>query len=176
MKFKFQNIEDENDIWPTEDNDEANLEDHFDEKYKIRYSRLRSQFSSLPVEQPEDQWSLVTLNISTSGHQTICVSQKKQDGIDFFKDCIVIVLKYYHDSGHIDYIKGKTGKNQKDTYITCGNLQKGTYLVFVEIRTRTLQQEMFQIENEFAVSCYGAGQTKIFIDETHNFKYDQIIS
>lgn len=46
----------------------------------------------------------------------------------------------YNKNGQskLDYIKGITGKNQKDTYITCGNLKKGTYLVFVEIKTRTI--------------------------------------
>jgi hypothetical protein len=51
-----------------------------------------------------------------------------------YSNCRIIVVKL-KDKGNIHgeyhYIKGKQGRKIRDTYVNCGNLSKGEYLIFV---------------------------------------------
>lgn len=70
----------------------------------------------------------------------------------------MVIKQHKNGDSNIEFIKGKQSHNLRDTYVTCGNITSGRYLVYVE----------WEEQNEFSLICYGNGITS-FTNLTSNY-------
>ena len=66
-------------------------------------------------------------------------------------------MRYETNEETFEHINGTIIQDRNDRFITCGNLQKGTYLIYIE----NLDKSKSFKGHELTISCYGAGITEI---------------
>jgi len=118
------------------------------------------------------------MTIDTAGNHTISVSQKDQRCVPLeakydYTNCKIVVIKLeVPAAAHLDcgceYIGGSKGFMDRDAYIELKDIEKGSYLVCVEMELHT-NENYEQYGKEICCTSYGPGNTNIVRDEKNKF-------
>jgi hypothetical protein len=173
---------DNSDLW-TDDikqqcgyNDDAGLfwmayEDvcHYFSRIQICHINDDYHYSFMKATQNRGAYSLMRLVVSNSGEHTISISQTDERCFNRhteydYSNCRVLISKIEKDGDSIadldlKYIKA-TAAQDRETHIHIENLEKGEYLVFIEMDWNEKTEDP-----EFCVTCYGASRTFFLRDE-----------
>ena len=122
---------------------------------------------------------MLRLVVSGSGEHIISVSQtdercfSRHSNYDY-SNCRIIVLKVEKDANTLEelevkYIKGVQGWD-RESHAEIQNLEKGEYLVFVEMDWNENTED-----HEFCVTCYGSSRTFFLRDEKTLFDKQDLL-
>lgn len=110
------------------------------------------------------------------GLQTFAVSQKSERCYPAattveYSSCRVILVK---DVGNkLEWVQGTTGNQERDTYLECGVLDKGTYFIFVQVDWYKLETP--DPDSQFlAVNSYGAAPVNFGPDKASRIADDKL--
>lgn len=89
----------------------------------------------LPIT--EDEAIMTKIEVHESGPYTIGLSQKdsrcfKETSNYNYGSCRVLIA-HKQQHGEVRYLKGTRGYGERDVYIECEHLEKGTYFVMIQM-------------------------------------------
>ena len=99
------------------------------------------KYSSFKKHDDDERgFSCFKVDIGTAGDYTFCASQKNKTDIkknanykySSVRIIVVRVLNGTDIEGGVEWVNGTFEHFEKDSYLECDNLKKGTYMVFVE--------------------------------------------
>ena len=98
-----------------------------------------NKFSSHRANYQQSGYYFFKIDVTTKGEQTFAISQKDErcyprDTKHEYSNCRMILVKPTNGkdlSQGLEFIKGTKGLQERDTYLECGELNKGIYFLFV---------------------------------------------
>lgn len=111
-----------------------------------------------------------------NGLQTFAVSQKsercypKATTVEYSCSRVILVK----DVGNkLEWVQGTTGNQERDTYLECGVLEKGTYFIFVQMDWYKFETP--DPDSQFlAFNSYGAAPVKFGADKASRIADDKL--
>ena len=188
---------DTSDCWTPELKKEVNLVEDADDgtfwmsfdDFKQHFSRVQIckykngyQFHSFKGNYQDSGYYLFKIDVTSKCEQTFAVSQKDErcyarNTNHEYSNCRVILVKSKNNkdlSSGLEFIRGTKGLQERDTYLECGELNKGVYFLYVQMDW--FEAATPDLDSCINVNCYGKGVTLFRGDFAKRIADDKLYS